>query len=83
MIKAVLASNKFVVTAEMTVKYKLPVKVGERLKFIGIVRKEKGRLFFTEGSAVGEDGIVYATATGKYILATDELKEQLMKSDDK
>ena len=83
MIKAILASNKFAVTAEMTVKYKIPVKVGEKLKFIGIVIKEKGRLFFTEGSAVGEDGTVYATATGKYVLATDELKNQLMKSDDK
>jgi uncharacterized protein (TIGR00369 family) len=83
MIKAILASNKFAVTAELTVKYKIPVKVGEKLKFIGVVLKDKSRLFITEGSAVGEDGTVYATATGKYVLATDELKNQLMKSSDK
>lgn len=82
MIKAILATGKFVVTAEMTVKYKLPVKVGEKLRFIGIVTKEKGRLFFTEASAVGEEGVVYATATGKYVLAKDDLKDQLMKSKD-
>jgi len=82
MIKAILASGKFVVTAEITVKYKLPVRVGEKLKFIGTVLKEKGQLIVTEGSAIGENGKVYASATGKYILATDELKDQLMKSSD-
>lgn len=80
MIKAILANDIFAVTAEMTVKYLKPVKVGDRLKFIGKVVRDKGRLFFTEGVAQSETGDIYATATGKYVEAGADLKEILMQS---
>ena len=80
MIKAILAEEIFAVTAEMTVKFLAPVLIGAKIKFTGRVVKHKGRLYFTEGFAVGSDGQIYATATGKYIEAGDELKQQLMKS---
>lgn len=80
MIKAILATDIFAVTAEMTVKYIKPVRVGEKLVFKGKVTKEKGRLYFTEGVAQSENGEIFATATGKYIKAGDELKETLMQS---
>lgn len=80
MIKAILATEIFAVTAEMTVKYVKPVKVGEKLIFTGKVTKAKGRLFFTEGVAQSETGEIFATATGKYVEAGNELKEILMQS---
>ena len=64
----------------MTVKYVKPVKVGDRLKFIGKVVRDKGRLYFTEGVAQSESGDIYATATGKYIEEGDDLKDILMQS---
>ena len=82
MIKAILAEDIFAVTVEMTVKYIQPVKVDTQMKIEGYVTKGKGRIFFTEGKVVDSEGNVYATATGKYIKANDDLKAQLMKSKD-
>lgn len=80
MIKAILAEEKYVVTVELTVRYFLPVRVGEKVRFTGKVTKRKGRVTFTEGEATGSDGQVFATATAKYVEAGEDLKGQLMKS---
>ncbi|MEW6413468.1 MAG: PaaI family thioesterase [Candidatus Zixiibacteriota bacterium] len=80
MIKAILAEEKYAVTVELTVRYLLPVRVGERVRFTGRVIKTKGRVTFTEGVAMGENDQVYATATGKYIEADPNMKNELMKS---
>lgn len=80
MIKAILAIDKFVVTAEMTIKYHRPVTVGLDLTFTGKLTKNKGRLYFAEGSVVDSDGIIYATSTAKYIEAKEDLKPTLMNS---
>lgn len=80
MIKAILATEIFAVTAEMTVRYRLPVRTGEKIRFVGKVVSSKGRHFTTEGEAVSEDGTVYATATGIYLEARPNLKEQLLQS---
>ncbi|MCK4573586.1 MAG: PaaI family thioesterase [candidate division Zixibacteria bacterium] len=82
MIKAILAQDKYVVTAEMTVRFVAPVRVGERVRLTGEIIKNKGRIFHAIGEAKGPDGQVYATATGKYIEARPELKEILMQIDD-
>ena len=80
MIKAILAGEIYVVTVEMTVRYHKAVRVGDRLTFTGWISGRKGRVFFTEGQAVGSDGSVYATATGKYVEAKPALREELLKS---
>lgn len=82
MIKAILAEEKYVVTVELTVRYLAPVPVGEKVNFEGRVTKQKGKVIFTKGQAAGENGSVFATATGKYVEARPGLKEQLMKSVD-
>ena len=56
------------------------VRTGEKIRFVGWVTKSKGRVFLTEGTAMGEDGQVFATAIGKYIEADDGLKAALMNS---
>jgi uncharacterized protein (TIGR00369 family) len=80
MIKAILALDRYVVTAEITVRFLQPVRIGEKIRLVGWVTKSKGRVFFTEGQATGENGQVYATAIGKYIEADDELKAALINS---
>ncbi len=77
MIKAVLARGIFAVTAEMTVRYKLPVPTGARVRFIGKIVAVKGRMYSTEGEALGDDGQVYAVASGVYLEAKPEMKEKL------
>src|SRR5512138_1888175 len=44
MIKAVMADDVLVVTAEMTVKYHHPVPMGQKLIFHGRVTQRRGRL---------------------------------------
>ncbi len=80
MIKAVLALNKYAVTAEMTVRFLQPVRTGDKIRLVGRVTNSKGRVFFTEGQAEGENGQVFATAVGKYIEADEKLKATLMNS---
>lgn len=80
MIKAILAENIYAVTAEMTVKFKAPVPIGEELTFTGRVIETRRRLHLTEGEVIGRDGTVYATATGKYIQAKPELEAKLRES---
>ncbi|MCB2229391.1 PaaI family thioesterase [bacterium] len=80
MIKAILAREIYAVTAEMTVKFLQPVPIGETLTFTGRVTNSKGRLYLTEGEARGAGGTIYATATGKYVRAKEELKAKLLDS---
>ncbi|MDX9857370.1 MAG: PaaI family thioesterase [candidate division Zixibacteria bacterium] len=82
MIKAILAQNIYAVTAEMTVKFLRPVTVGESLTFTGRITHTRGRLLLTEGDVRGPDGALYATATGKYVQADEDLKQRLLASID-
>ena len=80
MIKALLAKDIFAVTAEMTVKFKRPVRTGDKIKFVGRETGHRGRLYETEGEALGSDGVPFATATGKYLEAKPALKAELSES---
>jgi acyl-CoA thioesterase FadM len=80
MIKALLAEKLFVVTAEMTVRFKRPVTTGDKLHFEGWKSCQSGSLFLTEGKAVNQNGLVVAEATGKYIKPRGELAAQLHES---
>lgn len=82
MIKAILAQGKFVVTAELTVRFVAPVLVGEKVFFEGQIERSRGRVYHTSGEARGDDGKLYATATAKYLEAGPELTEILMQVDD-
>jgi len=53
MIKAILALDKYAVTAEITVSFKIPVKTGDRLTFAGWITKSKNRVLFCEGETGG------------------------------
>ena len=55
------------VTAEMTVRFKRPVRTGERLFLEGRIAGEKGRLIEAEAELKDASGTVLASATGKLI----------------
>ncbi len=80
MIKALLAQDLFVVTAEMTVRFKQPVYSGDVIKFEGYKTAKKGPVYITEGKAINQHGDIVAEATGKYIAPRTELADRLKDS---
>ncbi len=75
MVKAIL-TDEVAVTAEMTVRYKQPVRTGERLTLTAHVENHRGRFYTTVGEARRDDGVVVATATGKYLAVSPEFKAE-------
>ena len=80
MIKAILAEGKFAVTAEITVRFHLPMNVGDKLKVTGKVKEVKGRMFFTEAKAVRNGNELVTSATAKCVETKPELRARLMQS---
>lgn len=80
MIKAVLAEEKYALTAELTVRFHSPVEIGERLRVSGRVIKRRGRIFLAEGRIVASKGRLCASASAKYIEAGPEMKKDLLNS---
>lgn len=80
MIKAVIAQNLLVVTAEIEVKFLKPIKIGERLFLKGKIVEEKGRIFVAEGEARNSKKELVATGKGKFFKVTEEMKRILEES---
>lgn len=80
MIKALLAEDIFVVTAELTVRYKKPVYSGDQLHLEGWKTGEKGVVYFTEATAVNQSGEIVAEASGKYVKPKSDLSGKLLES---
>lgn len=55
----------FVVSAEMKVRFKKPVKIGERLTFIAEIEKEYKNLVYLKSEAKDKKGNIIASATSK------------------
>lgn len=80
MIKALLAEELFVVTAEMSVRFKKPIFSGDSLHFEGWKTGQKGPLYLTEARVTNQHGDIVAEATGKYVRPGDELAARLRDS---
>ncbi|HEX9912791.1 MAG TPA: PaaI family thioesterase [candidate division Zixibacteria bacterium] len=80
MIKAIIAEDLLVVTAEIEVKFLKPVKIGEKLFLEGKVVKEKGKIFKTEGVVRNLSGETVTTGKGKYFKVTEEMQKILAES---
>ena len=68
-------SGRNCVTAEMTVRYRQPVKTGSPLKGFGRVVSEKGRLLFAEARLLDESGTLVAEAMGKMMRVEGDVRE--------
>jgi len=80
MIKAILAENRFAVTAEITTRFHLPINVGDNLKITGRVKEIRGRVFYTEAKVIRNGVDLVASANGKCVEAKPELRDRLMQS---
>lgn len=82
MIKAVYARQVVAVTAEMTVRFKKPVRTGDELELTAKILVDKGRMLTAEGECRRGDGELLASATGKYLIISGEFEEELRRSID-
>jgi len=80
MIKSVLVKSRFCVTAELSIRFKKPVEVGDRLSVFGCVEKENGRIYTTRGWAKNQKGGVVALGKGKYFVPKAKELEKLKQS---
>lgn len=60
-------------TAELTVRFKAPVPIGQPVTVTGQVTTQKGRLFKTQSRLTLADGTVAIEAEGKFIAAKDQV----------
>lgn len=80
MAKAILAEGVPVVTSKLTVAFKKPVFIGQKLRIEGWITGKKSRAYFTEGHVLGKEGQVVAEGSGVYIRAEGELVAILSRS---
>lgn len=80
MIKTLIANDWVAVTREMSVTYKRPAKLGERILLEGEIVSHKRKIVATKGKAINSEGEVLAEAEGKYFIVEGEFKEKLLKS---
>lgn len=64
---AILTLRRACVAAELTVRLKEPVTVGQSLRVEGWIARSKSRMTLTEGCVMDDRQTVLATATGKYV----------------
>jgi len=66
-IMAKYGQNSFGVTVELNIKYKKSVPLNCKLKIIGRITKDRGRIYEGSGELLLPNGDVAVTAIGKYI----------------
>jgi uncharacterized protein (TIGR00369 family) len=64
---AIIAARRACVAAELTVRLKAPVRVGQRLRVEGESSGGASRIVKTSARMTDEEGRELATATGKYV----------------
>ena len=64
---AIVSAHRGCVTAEITVRLRTPIAVGEPLRFAARVCAAKRLLVRTEAQVTRADGAIAATATGVYV----------------
>ena len=75
---ALVGSDNWGVTARMSVDFRLPVRIGARVRADGWTTEDRRRLVRTEAHFVGADGgEVLATATGTYVAASGTRRREL------
>ena len=64
------------VTAELKMRFKKPIPLGEELKVVGRITKESNRLFEGTGELILQNGDIAATCEGKYLkLPLDDIAD--------
>ncbi|MCP4753739.1 MAG: PaaI family thioesterase [Proteobacteria bacterium] len=73
---SIISQPTLCVAADLSVRYKLPAKVGEQLLVSAELIADKRRILLTKGKIERVDGTLLCTGEGKYIpLSPSEMKE--------
>ena len=70
--------GKLCYSAELSVRFRLPVSVGQELRVEARLVEKRKRLLRTEGRLLDGDGSVHATATGTYLPLPREKMEEVL-----
>jgi len=76
MAKAIFGKKILVATVEIKVKFKNPVKTGQKIKLEGKYTGERGSLIFASSRAILPDGSLAAEAEGKFFRLKGEKREE-------
>ena len=68
MAHACVGMSQTAVTAEITVRYQKPVQTGSRIRAVGKVAEDKGRILVTQGWIYDADGAVAAEGSARFIV---------------
>lgn len=80
MVKAVYAHGVVAVTAEMTVRFKKPIRTDDRLTLTARVIEKRERVFTAQGEIHRQDGELVASSSAKYLVVSGPLKDELTRS---
>ena len=72
-------SGRLYYSAEISVRYRRPVPIGQALRVEGEVVEDRGRLVRARGQVSDAAGVVYATATGTYVPIPAEGSEDVLR----
>ena len=64
-------SDRSMLTAEMTVRYRKPVRTGQTIHGIGRITEDRGRLILAEARLFDDSGTLLAEAAGKMMRVSD------------
>ena len=64
--------NRFMVTAQLSIRYRKPVPVGQPLRILGHAGKRNGRVAYATGEIFGPDGALLAQADAVLVDIPDE-----------
>ncbi|MFW6016564.1 MAG: PaaI family thioesterase [bacterium] len=68
MVTAIVAQGREAVTAELNIRFKEAIKIGEELHIIGTITMEKSKMVCTIGEIRNKEGKLKAKAEAKFIL---------------
>ncbi len=80
MIKTVIANDLVAVTTRMSLSYKRPARVGEKILLQGEIVENRKKIVKTKGEARNSEGELLAEASGEFFIVEGELKEKLLES---
>ena len=78
MVKALFAVDIISVTMEITIRFRKPVKIGQKLIIKGYPGKIKSKVAFASGQIELNDGAVAAEGKGKFYVLKGEEKRRML-----
>jgi acyl-coenzyme A thioesterase PaaI-like protein len=72
----------YVMSGRVEIRYRNPAPIGQPLRIVGTLVRDRGRALELQGSALLPDGTVVAEASGLYMRVPDDLRASLQRQID-